>query len=65
MLSTGISELKSEDDIAYFRDSLCLSMTDEEAAEFFTKMIWKSLNSKSTQLNFFVHNVANRKTKRY
>jgi len=58
MLSTGISELQSSKDIVYLRESLCLSKTEEEAKIFFTDLIWKSLSSRSANLNFFVHNVA-------
>lgn len=58
MLNTGITELSSEKDIMYLKESLCLDLTEDEASEFFTKLIFKSLNSKSTSLNFFVHNVA-------
>jgi len=63
MISTGIAELQSPSDIAYLRQSLCLSMTDGEASAFFSDLVWKSLNTKATALNFFVHNVAHRKKK--
>ena len=33
MLSTGIPELKSADDISYLRDAFSLDRTNEEAAE--------------------------------
>ena len=39
MLDTGIPELQSIKDIQYFRESLCLHMSDEEASEFFVKLI--------------------------
>jgi len=64
MLSTGIPELQSSKDIDYLKETLCLSMTDQDASNFFTSLIWKSLNTKATKLNFFVHNVANLKAKR-
>ncbi len=63
MLSTGIPELEHAEDIAYLRQSLSLSMSEEEATQYFTDLIWKSLNTKATNLNFFVHNVAHRKKK--
>lgn len=36
-------------------------MTDEEAALVFTKMIETSLSARSTKINFFIHNLAQRK----
>lgn len=64
MLSTGIPELSTAKDLYYLRESLCLHMTDEEATKHFTKLIWKSLNTISTQINFFVHSMAARSKKR-
>jgi len=61
MLSTGIDELQEANDVEYLRDSLCLHLNEEDAVAHFTKLIWKSLNSKSTQINFFVHNMAKKK----
>lgn len=64
MLSTGITELNSEKDINYLRESLCLSKTEEQADAFFTELIWESLKSKATPLNNFVHNVVHSKSKK-
>lgn len=63
MLSTGIPELQSDKDIEHLKDSLCLSKSDTEAKAFFTDLIWKSLASKATSVNFFVHNVAQKMRK--
>jgi len=55
MLSTGIPELKDESDIEYIRDAFSPGLNDFDAATFFTKLIYDSLNTRSTQLNFFAH----------
>jgi phosphatidylinositol-4,5-bisphosphate 3-kinase len=55
MLSTGIPELRSKADIEYLRDTLQLNLTDEEAAEYFKRLIYLSLNTKTTRLNFLIH----------
>lgn len=65
MLSTGIPELQSEEDIKYLRDSLCLSKDEEQANQVFTELIREALNSKSTQWNFFVHNVVQKRKSRF
>lgn len=57
MLSTGIPELKSPEDIHYLRTALCLGMTEEEAAQEFRNLIFESLRlGWSTQLNWAIHN---------
>ncbi len=61
MISTGMTELQSVDDLEYLIDALRLDLSDEKASEHFRDLFWKTLNSKSAQLNFFVHNVAHRK----
>jgi len=59
MLSTGIPELKSTEDIYYLRDALCLDKTEEEAALEFRNLIFESLKlGWSTQLNWWIHNLA-------
>lgn len=59
MLSTGIPELKSTEDIYYLRDALCLDKTEEEAAQEFRNLIFESLRlGWSTQLNWWIHNLA-------
>lgn len=62
MLSTGIPELKSAEDLCYLRESLCLGKTEEEAAEVFRGLIHESLRlGWSTQLNWWLHNLAHAK----
>lgn len=62
MLSTGIPELKSAEDIYYLRDALCLGKTDEDAAQEFKNLIFESLKMGwSTQLNWAIHNFVHSK----
>ncbi|XP_004343363.2 phosphoinositide-3-kinase [Capsaspora owczarzaki ATCC 30864] len=58
MMSSGIPELREEKDLAYVVDALFLSASEKEADEQFRKLIDESLSSKFTQINFFIHNVA-------
>lgn len=51
MLSTGIPELTSAEDIAYLRDAFSLDATEEGAREKFKNLIYQSLTTKTTQLN--------------
>jgi phosphatidylinositol-4,5-bisphosphate 3-kinase catalytic subunit alpha/beta/delta len=55
MLSTGIPELQSERDIEYLRDAFALGMSEEEAGKHFVKLLYQSLNTKATQINFAIH----------
>jgi len=57
MLSTGIPELKSYEDIEYLRRAFCLDLADDQATELFKKLIYESLNTKATQINFWFHNL--------
>lgn len=62
MLSTGIPELKSKDDIKYLRDHLFLDVTDDEAATHLKEQIAIQLNSKRSQLlNDLPHMMKNKK----
>lgn len=59
MLSTGIPELQNPSDISYLREALCLDMTEDQAAAYFTKLIHSCLKMAwSTQMNFWMHNLA-------
>jgi len=58
MLSTGIPELRSEEDLNYLRDAFSLELTEEEASKKFEKLIEHSLKTKATQLNFALHIMA-------
>lgn len=62
MLSTGIPELKSDEDINYLRNAFVLDKTDGEATEYFEELIEESLRTKSTQVNFLIHNLAHATT---
>lgn len=55
MLSTGIPELRSEKDIEYLRDALVLDYSRDQASDTFTQLIYQSLDSIATQLNFAMH----------
>ena len=62
MLSTGIPELKASEDLYYLRDAFRLEMTDQEASQFFKDQIFESLRlGWSTQLNWWIHNLAHAK----
>lgn len=61
MLSTGIPELQSENDIQYIRHALVMDLDEEEAGKHFTKLIKESLESMSTQLMFVTHIIAHPK----
>ena len=61
MVYSGISYLSHKEDILYVREALQVHLTDEEATVYFTRLIESSLSSKSTQLNFFIHNLAHMK----
>jgi len=58
MIFANFAELSSVQDLDYLKSSLNPSLNDEEARKMFTKLIFESLNTKSTQLNFAVHNLA-------
>lgn len=58
MLSTGIPELREAQDIEYLRQSICFGMSDEEANEYFHKLIHDSLGTFTTQVNNYIHILA-------
>ena len=59
MLSTGIPELRTVDDIRYIRNALCLGKTEEQALEDFRKKMQEAVKrSFSVSMNWFLHNVA-------
>lgn len=56
MLSTGIPELQSHDDVRYLRNTLCLDMTDDEAKVAFGAELDKALkDSWSVRVNWAIH----------
>ncbi|XP_022781034.1 phosphatidylinositol 4-phosphate 3-kinase C2 domain-containing subunit beta-like [Stylophora pistillata] len=58
MLNSGISSLSQVEDLKYIRDSLLPDSSEGEATAAFTRLIEASLSSWFTQVNFFIHNVA-------
>jgi phosphatidylinositol-4,5-bisphosphate 3-kinase catalytic subunit alpha/beta/delta len=58
MISTGIPQLTSHEDLAYLIESFCIGKTDAQAREIFHSLILESLNTKATQLNFAIHILA-------
>lgn len=59
MLSTGIPELSTNEDLSYLREALNFELTEEQAAKHFQDLIFESLRTKTTQLNNYVHLIAN------
>ena len=58
MLSAGLPELRSLDDIGYLRKTLVLSLSEEDAIKDFRKKFDHAIkNSFSTSMNWFAHNV--------
>ena len=58
MLSCGIPELQSLNDIMYVRNSLALGASDDEALTSFRKKFQEAMkNSWSVSLNWYFHNV--------
>ncbi|KAK2959334.1 putative Phosphatidylinositol 3-kinase 1 [Blattamonas nauphoetae] len=59
MLSTGIPELRQEDDIRYMQRMFNLNLSDEDAGNLFIKLIDEARNTTRTQINDFIHIAAN------
>eukprot|EP01063_Lacrimia_lanifica_P008012 TRINITY_DN1514_c0_g2_i1.p1 TRINITY_DN1514_c0_g2~~TRINITY_DN1514_c0_g2_i1.p1 ORF type:complete len:1150 (+),score=399.61 TRINITY_DN1514_c0_g2_i1:130-3579(+) len=55
MLSTGIPELTSLEDMHWLRHVLAPKLSDTEAARAFALLIKESLNNKRTRLNDYIH----------
>ncbi|XP_077994374.1 phosphatidylinositol 4-phosphate 3-kinase C2 domain-containing subunit beta-like [Glandiceps talaboti] len=58
MLNSGIAALSQADDIKYVHNALKPSASNAEATAMFTRLIEASVGAKSTQINFFIHNLA-------
>uniref|UniRef100_A0A6B2KYU8 phosphatidylinositol 3-kinase n=1 Tax=Arcella intermedia TaxID=1963864 RepID=A0A6B2KYU8_9EUKA len=58
MLSTGIPQLRSVEDIEYLRAVFNLDCNEEAAEEKWKMLIDESLRTKTTQINNFIHNIA-------
>ena len=57
MLSAGIPELQTMDDIGYLRQTLVLSFSEDKALEKFRKKFDEALsNSWKTSANWAIHN---------
>ena len=61
MLSTGIPELQSENDIIYLRDAFALDLSNEEAQKDFYNNIMDALNTKTQMLTDIAHILAHNK----
>lgn len=48
-------QLSTADDLNYMKDKFHLSLSDDEAANAFRRLIHQSLHTKMTSLNWFVH----------
>ncbi|MCQ2816448.1 MAG: hypothetical protein MJ252_04190 [archaeon] len=59
LILTGISEL-NEKSIEYLKTSLMLNQAENEALAYLNKQIEECIDSWSTQLNFYIHIVANK-----
>ena len=57
MASSGIPGVTKEA-VSYVQERLLLDLSNAEAAARFSQLIHESMSSMSTQLNFFVHNLA-------
>eukprot|EP01087_Luapelamoeba_hula_P012245 TRINITY_DN3403_c1_g2_i6.p1 TRINITY_DN3403_c1_g2~~TRINITY_DN3403_c1_g2_i6.p1 ORF type:complete len:1194 (+),score=181.99 TRINITY_DN3403_c1_g2_i6:278-3583(+) len=58
MLSADIPQLQQQQDIIYLRDALALNLSEDEAAATFKSLVEISLNTFTTQVLFFTHNLA-------
>lgn len=59
MLSTGIPEISSVDDLNYLRETLVLDKSEEQAREHFRAKFTEALkNSWKTSFNWFAHTIA-------
>ena len=58
MLSTGIPELQTVDDIDWLRECMLIGADETYAAKHFTKKIYEALDCRTTQLNNAVHILA-------
>ncbi|KYQ89458.1 phosphatidylinositol 3-kinase [Tieghemostelium lacteum] len=62
MISTGIPELTTKEDIDYLREAFLMDLNDEEAAASFADLIQKSLKTKTTQILFALHILSHMKS---
>jgi len=62
MLSTGLPELNKDEDINYLRNAFALDQSESQASETFKDLIFESMKTKATQINFLIHNLAHMTT---
>ena len=60
MLTSGIPQLSTVSDLDYLKYTLALEMSEEDAKKSFRNKLIEALNSVSTHLNWWVHNVVHR-----
>jgi len=59
MISTGLPELRSEQDLNYLKDTLVLNKSEKEAKEHFKSKFEEALsNSWKTSMNWTTHNIS-------
>jgi hypothetical protein len=59
MLLTGIPQLRELQDVTYLKKAFSLAESEDEARVTFARLIDESLNTKTTQINFALHILAN------
>nr|ADE44090.1 phosphoinositide 3-kinase isoform a [Panulirus argus] len=61
LLSTGISELQTPEDVAYLRKTLAVGLSEEEALEYFQNRFCEAYGGAwTTKLDWFFHSVKHR-----
>ena len=55
MVSSGIPEIGTPQNVYYLRDILVLNLSEEDASAKFNEWIFESLQTTSTQLNYAIH----------
>lgn len=59
MLSTGIPELRTAEDVNYVREALCLGQLEEEARKSFQSKFQEAIkNNRTVAINWWMHNIA-------
>lgn len=55
MLSTGIPELRTADDIEYLRSAFALDLNEQQAAQRFNQLVYEAMSTRTTQINNAIH----------
>lgn len=55
MLSTGIPELRTADDIEYLRLAFALDLNEQQAAQRFNQLVYEAMSTRTTQINNAIH----------